>query len=538
MTELATPAMTALRGEAATTIIQQGRNCWRTDRARHFYAVQDAADYFRLVRRALLSARRSVFLLGWDMTALVDLEPGAAPSRVPTRFDHLLRYITRRRPALECYLLTWDYGALFTLERDPFSRFRFSWRMPKRVHFRFDGRHPVGACHHQKILVVDDQLAFCGGIDITGHRWDTSAHRVHEPLRKTPTGKVYGPYHEVQAMVDGPVAASFGVLARDRWRAVSDEELPAVEPSADELWPDDITPDLTDVDVAISRTRPGHAGQPPVRECEALFFDAIAKARRCIYIENQYFTNGGLTEALAARLREPDGPEVIIAVPRDSHGWLEHQTVGAMRDTVFRRLMAADTDHRLRLVAPVASRAADAAIFVHSKVMLVDDTFLRIGSANCSHRSMGVDTECDVAVEASGDHRIMAGIVRVRDRLLGEYLGLPEDAVSAALSRTGSLCALLDEREPFDRTLARVILPAEPTGAPTDAVRLAVDPDEPADVGESVGQLVPVEGVLRPRRIQRWLVPALTAMIAGTGFFAIRRWQRSRRRDLRPPEFG
>jgi phosphatidylserine/phosphatidylglycerophosphate/cardiolipin synthase-like enzyme len=535
----ATPATAARRGEAADTILRPGRNCWRIDRARHFYAVQDAADYFRLVRRALLSARRSVFFLGWDMTAAVDLEPGSEPSTIPTRFDRLLRYIARRRPELECYLLTWDYGTLFTLERDPFARFHFSWRMPRRVRFRFDSRHPVGACHHQKVLVVDDGLAFSGGIDITGHRWDTSAHRVDEPLRRTPTGKVYGPYHEVQAMMDGPVAASFGALARDRWRAAADEALPPVEPSAADLWPEEVTPDLTGVDVAISRTLPQYGAQPAVRECEALFLDAIANARRCLYIENQYFTNERLADALAARLREPHGPEVVIAVPRDSHGWLEHQTVGAMRDSVFRRLIAADTFHRLRLVAPVASRARDAATFVHSKVMIVDDTFLRIGSANCSHRSMGVDTECDVAVEASGHQTVAAGIVRVRDRLLGEHLGLSTDDVSAALSRTGSLCALLDERASADRTLVRVVLPAEPIGAPTEALRLAVDPDEPADVVESVEELMPaVEDVLRPHRIRRWLIPALTVVTAGAAFYAIRRWQRSRRRNLRPTEYG
>jgi phosphatidylserine/phosphatidylglycerophosphate/cardiolipin synthase-like enzyme len=476
------------------SIIQPGRNCWRVDRAARFHAVQDAAHYFRLVRQALLAARRSVFMLGWDMAADVDLDPGAPPAIVPRRLDRLLRYIAHRRPSLRCYLLTWDYGALFALERDPFSRFRFSWRMPRRVRFRFDDRHPVGGSHHQKIVVIDDSLAFCGGVDLTGHRWDTTEHRVHEPLRTTPMGDTYGPYHEVQAMVDGPVAASLGALARDRWRMLGDHDLVPIAPSEENLWPEGVRPDLTEVDVAISRTLPGFDGQPPVRECEALFFDAIAKATRTIYIENQYFTNERLTAALSGRLGETDGPEVIIAVPRDSHGWLEHQTVGAMRDTVFRQLIAADTHRRLRLVAPVASRAADVATFVHSKVMIVDDTFLRIGSANCSHRSMGVDTECDLAVEAGRDGRIAAGIRRIRDRLIGEHLGLPAPDIAASIEQSGSLRGLLDRRADADRTLVRIELPPDPIGPPGAAIRLAVDPDEPADVGESVERLVMVNG--------------------------------------------
>src|SRR5690606_16536400 len=211
------------------------------------YVIQDAAAYFRLIRRALLAARRSVFVLGWDLTAGVDLDPDTnEPGGAPTRFDRLLRHVLRRQPSLNCYLLTWDYGALFTLERDPLTRLRLSWTMPSRVHFRFDDRHAAGGCHHQKIVVIDDALAFCGGIDITGHRWDTRAHRLHEPHRVTPTGKRYGPYHELQAMLDGPAAAALGELARERWRVADPAPPPPVAPSTEDLWPDDVPADFTD----------------------------------------------------------------------------------------------------------------------------------------------------------------------------------------------------------------------------------------------------------------------------------------------------
>ena len=103
---------------AADRIIQPGRNCWRVERADRFYCIQDAADHFRLVRQAILSARHSVFILGWDVFAAVDLVPGAAPSDAPTRLDELLAFVARRRPRLRCYILIWDYAALYTLERD------------------------------------------------------------------------------------------------------------------------------------------------------------------------------------------------------------------------------------------------------------------------------------------------------------------------------------------------------------------------------------------------------------------------------------
>lgn len=490
-------------------IFQPGRNCWRIGRAHRFRAVQDAADYFRLIRRALLSAERTIFILGWDLTATIDLDPGAAASKEPTRFDRVLKYVVRHCPGLECYILAWDYSPVFLLERDPFSRARFSWAMPKGIRFAFDAHCPAGASHHQKVVVVDDQLAFCGGVDLTSHRWDTPARRADEPRRRTPAGTRYGPYHEVQAMMDGPVAADLGELARERWRATGVADLPAVAPSAATRWPADITPDLVNVDVAIARTSPRFDGRPPVRECEALFLDSIAAAKRTIYIENQYFTNTALTAALAGRLADPDGPDVVIVVPRDSHGWLEHRTIGALRDAAFQRLLAADSHRRLRIVAPIASRAREIATFVHSKVMIVDDDLLRIGSANCTHRSMGVDTECDVAVDARRDDAVRAGIRRVRDRLVAEHLNLPADEVTRAVERSGGLLAVLDRHRTAEHTLARVQLPIEPLDPPPDALRLAVDPDEPVDVDRGT------------RSLRRWWI----AVTRGVG-----RWLSGRRR--------
>jgi phospholipase D1/2 len=497
-------------------IVQPGRNCWRVDRASRFYCIQDAADYFRLVRQALLSARKTVFSLGWDITAHIDLDPGVAAPDAPTRLDKLLAFVVRRRPELRCYILTWDYGALYTLERDPLTRWRLGWRMPRGVRLGLDDHHPVGASHHQKIVVVDGQLAFCGGIDLTGHRWDTSAHRPEEPARKTPTGTAYGPYHEVQAMVTGPVAATLGVLARDRWRALRQERMPSDDTSIADLWPSDITPDLTDVDVAIARTMPAVESRPAIRECEALFLDSIAQAKQTIYIESQYFTNDKLAGALAARLREPDGPEIIVISPKECHGWLEKNTMGTFRDGAFRQLIAADEHKRLRLVYPAASRSRDVPTFVHSKVMIVDDVLARIGSANFSHRSMGMDTECDLAVDAGGDPDARGGIRHVRDRLLAEHLGMSMDDVARGIERGGPIGALIDTRESADHTLVRLDVP-EQSAAPSPVLRGAADPDEPAAFGSSIESVVPAVDATSGRGPLRfWILPlvVLTAAAA------------------------
>jgi phospholipase D1/2 len=504
-----------LPSTAAKPILTPGRNCWRLDRADGFSCIQDAARYFQLVRRALLEARHTVFILGWDLASTIDLAPGSSNADAPTRLDALLAYIAKRRPHLRIYILVWDYGSLYTLEREPLTRWRMRWRMPRGVRFGFDDHHPVGASHHQKIVVVDDRLAFCGGIDLTGHRWDTSDHRLEEPARKTIMGLTYGPYHEVQAMVSGPSATSLGVLARDRWRAVGLDRLPPISPTSDDPWPSDIAPDLTGVDVAISRTMPPCKAQPAIRECEALFHDSIARAKRLIYIENQYFTDETLAGALAARLTEPDGPEVVIVVPKECHGWLERQSMGAFRDVAFRRLTQADTFGRLRLVYPVASRAHDVPTFVHSKVMIVDDELVRIGSANFARRSMGMDSECDLAVEAGGDAPARSGIRRIRHRLVAEHLGLAADAVSAKIERLGSLCALIDAHQATDRTLLPIEPVTDQVGEPSAVLRATVDPGEPLGVGPTLANMVPpVEATGGATPLRLWILPALALVAA------------------------
>jgi phosphatidylserine/phosphatidylglycerophosphate/cardiolipin synthase-like enzyme/uncharacterized membrane protein YdjX (TVP38/TMEM64 family) len=495
------------------TIVQPGRNCWRVARAERFRAVQDAAEYFRLVRQAILEAEQSVFIVGWDILAALDLIPDpsvvAGPALdAPSRLDELLAFAVRRRPDLRCYILIWDYAALYTLERDPLARWRLGSRHVRQVRFGFDDHHPVGGSHHQKIVIVDDALAFCGGIDLTGHRWDTTAHRLEEPARTNAIGTAYGPYHEVQAMMSGPAAAALGALVRERWRALGEEPRPSRAAAPAERWPAEIAADLADVDVAIARTAPASERSGEVRECERLFFDSIAAARHTIYLESQYFTHEGVGQALAERLRERDGPEVIVVVPRQCEGWLERQKMGALREQVCRQLVDADRHGRLRLVYPAASQPRDVPTFVHSKVTIVDDRFVRIGSANVSRRSMGVDTECDVAVEVAAEARQRAGIRRIRARLLGEHLGLSDRTVARELRRLGSIRALIDARAGNDRTLVRVPVAEHPE--PVSAVlHTAADPEAPVQLGPSMAELIPPLDARADRGVVRTWLPAL-----------------------------
>jgi uncharacterized membrane protein YdjX (TVP38/TMEM64 family) len=163
----------------------------------------------------------------------------------------------------------------------------------------------------------------------------------------------------------------------------------------------------------------------------------------------------------------------------------------------------------------MASRARDVATFIHSKVLIVDDELVRVGSANATHRSMGVDTECDVTVEAAGNPDVRIAIRRIRDRLIAEHLALPPDTATRLIDRLGSLRAVVDAQQDADHTLVRFEVPPADVPEPPALVQAAVDPDEPMASGLSFAHLVPPFDVTEGRALRHlWIVPAGAAAAA------------------------
>ncbi|HCX66575.1 MAG TPA: phospholipase, partial [Rhodobiaceae bacterium] len=103
--------------------------------------------------------------------------------------------------------------------------------------------------------------------------------------------------------------------------------------------------------------------------------------------------------------------------------WLEQQTMLAGRIRFMNALRDAGVADRVRLLYPsVGEGKAEIDVMVHSKVMIVDDRLLRVGSANICNRSMGTDTECDLAIEAETDEE-REGVLGALARLRGEHCG-------------------------------------------------------------------------------------------------------------------
>ena len=261
-------------------------------------------------------------LVGWDFDTRIRLSGAERLPGEPPTIGGFLYWLVERNPRLELYLLRWDTGALRTLVRGTTLLTLFRWMRHPRIHLKLDGHHPTGASHHQKIVSIDDTVAFCGGIDMTGSRWDRRAHLDDEPGRRQPNGRPYKPWHDATSAVSGPAAGALAELCRSRWASAGGKPLRPVDAAAPR-WPETLAPDFTGIDVAIARTFPEMAGEKLVNEVERMFLAQIAAARRHIYMESQYFASRLIAEAIARRLDEADGPEIVIINPVVADGWLQ-----------------------------------------------------------------------------------------------------------------------------------------------------------------------------------------------------------------------
>ncbi|WP_326523938.1 phospholipase D-like domain-containing protein [Sphingomonas sp.] len=467
----------------ASPVLVPGETCWRIERATRATVIVDADDYFRAARAAMLSAKHQILLIGWDFDARIRLcgdEPPADDG--PEAVGDFISWLVERTPDLNVHLLRWDVGALKSLFRGRTLFTMLDWVRDPRIHAKLDGHHPTGGSHHQKVVVIDDCIAFCGGIDMTAGRWDTRAHHDDDRLRVLPGGEPYGPWHDATTALQGPIARVLGDMARDKWAHAGGAPL-APPPPVEGCWPDGLPVDFSNVGVAVARTLPKMPDEDPVYEIEALYLAAIASAKRYIYAESQYFASRKIASAIAKRLDEPDGPEIVVVNPETAEGWLEPLAMDTARARLVEAIRRRDRHRRFRLYTPYT--AAGQAIYVHAKVLVVDDRILRVGSSNLNNRSMRLDSECDVAIEA-GDDATTACIARIRDGLIAEHLDVGVDEIEARLADTGSLIATIEGLRGPRRTLRDYLVPDLSAVEAWIADNEVLDPEEPEDLFEGL----------------------------------------------------
>ncbi len=226
-----------------------------------------------------------------------------------------------------------------------------------------------------------------------------------------------------------------------------------------------------------------------MREVERLFLRSIAAAERHIYFENQFLTTESICTALIERLRENLELEVLVIAPNVHQSWLEEQSMNAGRRRFMDRLADAGVDERVKLVYPaVPHDDTGEGVMVHAKVTIVDDRLLRIGSANLNNRSMGADSECDLAIEAANDAE-RSTIAKLRNRLLGEHLHRRSEEIAQMIEEEGSLFAVVERCSEGERCLKPIDLSDAPADELSRTVGQIADPERPIETPEFVGDM-------------------------------------------------
>ncbi|RKQ91241.1 phosphatidylserine/phosphatidylglycerophosphate/cardiolipin synthase-like enzyme [Solirubrobacter pauli] len=335
----------------------------------------DGANALPRMAEAIRGARRHVHVCSWHLEP--DFDPGPRKS-TPVR--DLLADVAERVPVR---VIVWA-GApvpVFQPRRAAVRAARERLVRGTKIQCQLDACTRLMHCHHEKLVIVDDELAFVGGIDLTtlaGDRYDSNDHpHKHEQIG----------WHDATALLRGPIVRDVAAHFAMRWEATADEAL---------ALPEDVPP-AGDTTVQFTRTVPEGAYKVlPRGEFSVLetYVRALRSAQRLIYLENQFLWSPEIVHILEAKLRRPPSPDFRVVV------LLPHKANNGQDDTrgMLGRLVEADGGRNQFLAATIMSRSGERSgpLYVHAKIGIVDDEWLAIGSANLNEHSLFNDTEVDV----------------------------------------------------------------------------------------------------------------------------------------------
>ncbi len=359
----------------------------------------DGAQALPAIAAALRAARSHVHLTGWYFTPAFALERDSEP----VVLRNLLAELAER---VDVRVLAWA-GAplpLFRPSRGDVRRMREQLVAKTKIDCALDAHERPMHCHHEKTIVIDDRIAFVGGIDLTsesGDRYDTNAHPPRSEVG----------WHDACARLEGPVVGDVAAHFRMRWHEVTGEVLPSAEPP----------PPAGGVEVQVVRTVPERIyAAKPRGEFTILesYLRALRAAERFVYVENQFLWSPEIEAALVEKISNPPRPDfrLVLLLPSKPNSGAD-DTRG-----VLAQLMEADADAGRVLACALFARAgrlADA-VYVHAKIAIVDDRWLTLGSANLNEHSLFNDTEMNIVAHDPELAR------RTRLRLWAEHLELAE----------------------------------------------------------------------------------------------------------------
>jgi phosphatidylserine/phosphatidylglycerophosphate/cardiolipin synthase-like enzyme len=340
-----------------------------------FEVLIDGANALPEMAQAIRGAKRHVHVCSWNLQP--DFRPVRGGRTWPVR--ELLAEAAERVPVR---VLVWA-GApvpVFKPRRGDVQSARDQLVAGTKIDCRLDSRGRAMHCHHEKIVIVDDELAFVGGIDLTalaGDRYDSCEHPLKDGIG----------WHDASSKLRGPLVRDVAAHFALRWEAVAGEGLPL---------PEQIEP-AGDVTAQLVRTVPERAYPVlPHGEFSTLeaYMRALRSAQRLIYLENQFLWSPEVVEVLEGKLREPPSDDFRVVV------LLPHKANNGQDDTrgMLGRLIEADDGAHRFLATTIHSRTGERSgpLYVHAKIGIVDDAWRAVGSANLNEHSLFNDTEVDV----------------------------------------------------------------------------------------------------------------------------------------------
>jgi phosphatidylserine/phosphatidylglycerophosphate/cardiolipin synthase-like enzyme len=373
----------------------------------------DGARALPAIAEAMTAARSHVHITGWHLAAHFELVRGERPVVLGALLAELAQRIDVR-------VMVWAGAPLpaFHPSRKEVSAGIQRLVRGTRIRCEPDPREHPFHCHHEKTVIIDDELAFVGGIDMTdfgGDRYDVSEHPARRRLG----------WHDVGTRLRGPAVADVAGHFATRWREVTGEQLPIAGPLAAS------GPSTVQVVRTVAEDMYESVPRGDFRILES-YLRAIRAAREFVYLENQFLWSPEIVDALVAKLREPPSAafRIVVVLPRRANNG-QDDTRGQLG-----RLVAADDGHDRMLAATLRSRSGSRTdpLYVHAKVGIVDDRWLTVGSANLNAHSLMNDTEMNVATD---DAQLARG---TRERLWAEHLELPLEEL-----RRREPAALVDE---------------------------------------------------------------------------------------------
>lgn len=474
---------------ASGSIFKQGENCWVTSTATFASPLIDCANYYRALHSSIVKAKHSIFIVGWDIDSRIRLLRGEeeAQSEAPSVVSDLLAWKAEQNPDINIYLLRWDSSLAFFAQREMWAKEVWDEKTPDNVKTELDDTIPMGGSQHQKIVVIDDELVFSGGMDVSTNRWDTRDHPVLSDERMGPDGE-YGPLHDVQIVSSGPVVKDFADLVRWRWLRVAEDQpidireeaLNGPDAPIPESWPEGVEPWFEAVECALARTIPFMDEVEPVQEVRHMLLDLISQAENLIYIENQFTTRQEIAEALNRRLKECPSLHVIIVSSYEPKGKFEQEAFWASR-IEFKDILENGVE-KDRVTMTYSScqdmKGRKAYKRIHSKVMTIDDKYVVIGSSNLSNRSMSLDTEIDMVLHGDSENN-RNQVARVRNDLLAEHTGREVEDTADLLNQNNPVTALLEGQLAHGYILTEVNDQVFTEQSDTNIFRSLSDPEEP-----------------------------------------------------------